>query len=270
MYEILMPGLVLAGFALVFSGGLLYASKKFYVYEDPRIDEIEALLPAANCGGCGLAGCRAFAEQAVKAESLDVICPVADAEAMSAVAKVLGIEASGADKKVATLMCNGTYENSKSVLEYAGIEDCWAAMLVTDSSKTCAFSCLGLASCVRACGFDAMKIENGIVVIDEEKCTGCGICISHCPKNLLVLRPVSQKTIVTCSNTDRGPEARKACKVACIGCMKCQKVCQHQAIYVEDFLARIDFEKCTNCGDCVEACPTNAIEMRGEQVYVTA
>ena len=270
MYEILMPGLVLAGFALVFSGGLLYASKKFYVYEDPRIDEIEALLPAANCGGCGLAGCRAFAEQAVKAESLDVICPVADAEAMSAVAKVLGIEASGADKKVATLMCNGTYENSKSVLEYAGIEDCWAAVLVTDSSKTCAFSCLGLASCVRACGFDAMKIENGIVVIDEEKCTGCGLCVPACPKTLLHMRPQSSEVVVSCFNTDKGADARKACKVACIGCMKCEKTCQHNAIHVTNFLAAIDYDKCTNCYDCVEVCPTDSIQIKGKEVYVAS
>ncbi|HHE55086.1 MAG TPA: RnfABCDGE type electron transport complex subunit B [Caldithrix abyssi] len=270
MVEILLPGFILAGFALISASGLYLASKKFYVYEDPRIDEVEALLPGANCGGCGYAGCRALAEHIVNDHTVDTPCPVAEPIVMEKIADLLGLEASVQEKQVATLLCKGTHENSALAMDYRGIQDCWAAVIVADSIKDCAFACLGLGSCVQACNFDAMRIENGIVVIDEEKCTGCGICISHCPKNLLVLRPVSQKTIVTCSNTDRGPEARKACKVACIGCMKCQKVCQHQAIYVEDFLARIDFEKCTNCGDCVEACPTNAIEMRGEQVYVTA
>ncbi|WP_456405692.1 RnfABCDGE type electron transport complex subunit B [Caldithrix abyssi] len=270
MFEILLPGVILAGFALISASGLFVASKKFYVYEDPRIDQVEALLPGANCGGCGLAGCRSLAEHMVNQKTVEPPCPVAEAAIMQQIAELLGLEASVQEKQVATLLCNGTHENTRDALEYHGIHDCWAAMVVTNSIKDCAFSCLGLGSCVAVCNFGAMRIENGIVVIDEEKCTGCGICIGHCPKNLLLLRPVSAQTVVVCSNTDRGPEARKVCKTACIGCMKCQKVCQHQAIFVQDFLARIDYEKCTNCGDCVEACPTNAIEMRGQEVYVTA
>ena len=270
MLDIMIPGLVMSGFALVFSSGLLYASKKFYVYEDPRIDELEALLPAANCGGCGLAGCRAFAENAVKNGNLDITCPVADSEAMEAIANVLGIKSSSSDKQVATLMCHGTHENSKEIMEYAGIEDCWAATLVADTTKACAFSCLGLSSCVRACAFDAMKIENGIVVIDEEKCTGCTLCVPACPKYLLHMRPASSEVIVSCFNTDRGADARKVCKVACIGCMKCEKVCPHDAIHVNNFLALVDYEKCANCYDCVEACPTDSIQIRGKEVYVAS
>ena len=270
MLEILLPGIVLAGFALISASGLFVASKKFYVYEDPRIDEVEDLLPGANCGGCGFAGCRSLAEHMVNNHTVDPPCPVAEAQIMAQVAQILGLEAPIREKQVATLLCKGTHENSPPAMEYMGIADCWAAVIVADSLKDCAFSCLGLGSCVNACNFGAMHIENGIVVIDEEKCTGCGVCLAHCPKNLLVLRPVSAQTVVTCSNTDRGPEARKVCKIACIGCMKCQKVCQHQAIFVQNFLAEIDFEKCTNCGDCVAACPTNAIEMRGQEVYVTA
>lgn len=268
MYEIILPGIILGGFALVFSGGLLAASKKFYVYEDPRIDEVEALLPGANCGGCGLAGCRAFAENAVTNNSLDLPCPVSDSETMQAIAKVMGVESNESEKMVATLMCNGTHDHTKTVMEYAGIEDCWAAMLVTESTKSCAFSCLGLASCVRACAFDAMHIENGIVVIDDEKCTGCNMCIPACPKDLLHLRPQSSEVVVTCFNTDKGADARRACSVACIGCMKCTKACEHDAIHVNNFLAKIDYDKCTNCRDCVEVCPTNCIEVRGSEVYV--
>ncbi len=270
MLEILLPGFILAGFALISATGLFVASKKFYVYEDPRINQVEALLPGANCGGCGFAGCRALAEHMVNQQTVEPPCPVAEAAIMQQVAEILGLEAPVQEKQVATLLCKGTHENSPLAADYRGIQDCWAAMVVSDTLKDCAFACLGLGSCVQVCNFNAMHIENGIVVVDETKCTGCGICLTHCPKNLLILRPVSAQTVVTCSNTDRGPEARKACKVACIGCMKCQKVCEQQAIFVEQFLAKIDYEKCTNCGECVEACPTGAIEMRGQEVYVTA
>lgn len=270
MQEILIPGFIMGGFALVFSSGLLYASKKFYVFVDPKIEQVGALLAGANCGGCGLPGCGAYAERAVKNNSIDPPCPVASAEDMAAIAGILGIEASASDKKVATLMCHGTHENSAELMEYAGIEDCWAASLVVDSTKTCVFSCLGLSSCVRACGFDAMKIENGIVVIDDEKCTGCAMCLPACPKNLLELRPASSEVVVTCYNTDRGADARKACKVACIGCMKCEKTCEHDAIHVNNFLAAIDYQKCTNCYDCVEVCPTDSIQIRRNEVYVAS
>lgn len=165
------------------------------MYEDPRIDEVEALLPGANCGGCGYAGCRALAEHIVNDHTVDTQCPVAEPIVMEKIADLLGLEASVQEKQVATLLCKGTHENSALAMDYRGIQDCWAAVIVADSIKDCAFACLGLGSCVQACNFDAMRIENGIVVIDEEKCTGCGICISHCPKNLLVLRPVSQKLL---------------------------------------------------------------------------
>ena len=267
MFEIVMPGLVLGGFALVFSSGLLAASKKFFVYEDPRIDDVEAMLPGANCGGCGFAGCRAYAENAVKNESLETSCPVAAEEQMQKIASYLGVEAVIGERVVASLMCNGRHEHSPLQIEYGGIDDCWAAYLATDSTKSCAFSCLGLSSCVRTCTFEAMRIENGIVVIDDDKCVGDGACIEACPKGLLHLRPYSKTITVTCKNTERGADARKVCKVACIGCMKCEKVCEDDAIHVNEFLAVIDYAKCTVCGKCVDACPTNAIEIRGDKVY---
>lgn len=270
MFDILMPGFILGGFALISATGLFVASKKFYVYEDPRIEEVTEMLPGANCGGCGFAGCAAYAENAVNEMSLDVPCPVASVEEMATIADFLGLEAAAGQKMVASLMCNGTHDHSKLQMEYSGIEDCWAAMLVTDTTKACSFSCLGLDSCVRACAFDAMHIEKGIVVIDDEKCTGCGMCIPACPKDILHMRPYNKKVTVTCFNTDRGADARKACSVACIGCMKCEKVCEDDAIHVNNFLAKIDYDKCTNCEKCVEVCPTDAIEIRGEKVVVNA
>ncbi|MBN2426272.1 MAG: RnfABCDGE type electron transport complex subunit B [Calditrichaceae bacterium] len=268
MLEIIIPGLILGGFALISASGLLVASKKFYVFEDPRIAEVNEMLPGANCGGCGFAGCLAFAEHLVKNEDTDAICPVASGEEMQKILAFLGREAAVGEKMVASLMCNGTHDNCKSQMDYAGIEDCWAATLVTDSTKACSFACIGLGSCVKACNFDAMHIENGIVVIDDEKCTGCGLCVPACPKNLLHMRPYKKYITVACYNTDRGADARKACTVACIGCLKCEKACNYDAIHVNNFLAKIDYQKCTNCGDCVTVCPTNSIIIRGQEVHV--
>ncbi len=269
MNEILIPGLILGVFAFISASGLVFASKKFYVYEDPRIDRVEALLPGANCGGCGFAGCRAYAENIVQNMNLDTVCPVADKDQMEKIAQLLGLEVGASVKKVATLRCNGTHDHSPLQMEYFGIEDCWAAHLVADSTKNCAFACLGFGSCVTVCSFDAMRIENGIVVIDEEKCAGDGLCIKACPKDLLYLRPYDKKTAVACRNTDRGADARKVCSVACIGCMKCVKVCDDEAITVTNFLAFIEHSECSDCRKCMEACPTGAIQIQGNKVYAT-
>ncbi|MGD9898069.1 MAG: RnfABCDGE type electron transport complex subunit B [Calditrichaceae bacterium] len=260
--ELLIPGMILGGFALLSSTGLLIASKKFHVDEDPRIELITNLLPGANCGGCGFAGCTNYAENVVTQMKIDSPCPVAESEIMKEIGKILGLDVSVGTKQVASLMCNGTNHNSPSVMDYKGIQDCWAMSLVADSSKSCVFACMGLGSCVRACPFGAMRIEEGIVVIDDQVCSGCGICIDSCPKHLLHMRPVSKNITVTCSNTDKGADAKRACETACIGCQKCVKVCEHEAITVENFLAKINYENCDLCGKCVEACPTDSIEIR--------
>lgn len=270
MMDLIIPGLVLGGFALISASGLFFASKKFYVFEDPRIEEVTQLLPGANCGGCGYAGCAAYADNVISKMNLAAACPVASPEAMTAIGALLGLDAPVGEKKVASLMCQGTPEHSKYVMKYHGIVDCWAALLVADTTKACAYSCIGLSSCVRACAFDAVRIENGILIIDEEKCTGCGVCLTACPKKLLHLRPISKKITVACFNSDRGPEARKACAVACIGCMKCEKVCADNAIHVTNFLAKIAYEKCSNCAKCVEACPTNSIILKGQIAHAIA
>jgi RnfABCDGE-type electron transport complex B subunit len=70
---------------------LFFVAKKFHVFEDPRIDEVEAALPAANCGGCGFPGCRGFANACVSADTLDKLnCPVGGNETMKKVADILG------------------------------------------------------------------------------------------------------------------------------------------------------------------------------------
>ncbi len=244
---------------------LYFIAQKFKVVEDPRIDEVQEALPAANCGGCGFAGCRNFAEALVKAETFEGLnCPVGGASVMEDVARILGKEAPEVDLLVAVLLCNGTPEFRPHTTKYDGVPDCRIAHSLYAGETDCSYGCLGYDDCVRACTFDAMYMndETGLPVVIDDKCVACGACVKACPRNLLELRKKAKKDrkiYVACSNCDKGGPARRACKVACIACNKCVKVCKFDAITIENNLAYIDASKCTLCRKCVEECPTGSI-----------
>ncbi len=244
---------------------LYFVAQKFKVFEDPRIDLVEAELPAANCGGCGYAGCRNLAETMVKAASLDgLFCPVGGNEVMAKIAKVLGREAAALEARVAVLRCNGTCEFRPQTSRYDGFSSCAVISNLYGGETGCSYGCLGCGDCVAACSFDALYMDpqTGLPVVDDKKCTACGQCLKSCPKNLLELRKRwkgDKKIYVACMNKDRGAVAGKNCKAACIGCTKCLKVCPHEAIAIENYLAYIDSEKCRLCRKCVAECPTNSI-----------
>ncbi|MDX9726805.1 MAG: RnfABCDGE type electron transport complex subunit B [Bacteroidales bacterium] len=244
---------------------LFFIAEKFKVYEDPRIDEVQAVLPAANCGGCGFAGCRNFAEAIVKADSFEGLnCPVGGASVMAEAASILGRSAPVVDPTVAVLLCNGTPESRPLTSRYDGASECRIAHSLYSGETDCSFGCLGKGDCEKACKFDALYIDiaTGLPVISDEKCVSCGACVKACPRNLIELRKKAKKDrkiYVACSNCDKGGPARRACKVACIGCGKCVKVCAFDAITLKDNLAYIDAGKCTFCRKCVTECPTNAI-----------
>jgi len=244
---------------------LYFVAQKFKVFEDPRIDEVQAILPAANCGGCGFAGCRNFAEALVSSESFEGLnCPVGGAEVMGMVAKVLGKEAPLSNPQVAVLLCNGTPEYRIRTSKYDGAQDCRITHNLYMGETNCSYGCLGNGDCVRACAFDAMfmDLSTELPVIIDDKCVACGACVRACPRKLIELRKKAKKDrkiYVACSNCDKGGPARKACKVACIACNKCLKVCEFDAITIENNLAYIDSMKCTFCRKCATECPTNAI-----------
>lgn len=245
---------------------LLYlVAQKFKVEEDPRIDEIEAVLPGANCGGCGRAGCRDFASSAVAAPNLDNhFCPVGGNAVMEKVAAILGYEVVKKAPQVAVLRCNGTCAARPKVNVYDGVKSCRAEASLYGGETLCSFGCLGQGDCVAACNFGALSMdpETGLPVIDEGKCTACGSCVKACPKGLIELRdkgPRGMRMVVVCRNQDKGPAAKKACANACIGCGLCFKTCQHEAITLENNLAYIDFGKCKLCRECEAVCPTGAI-----------
>lgn len=245
---------------------LLYLlAKKFKVDEDPRIDDVEKTMPGANCGGCGFAGCRAFAEAAVKSDTLDgIFCPVGGNDVMKKVATILGREVKDKAPMVAVVRCNGTCEFRLRTNVYDGVSSCKVKAALYAGDTACAYGCLGCGDCVSACEFGALSMdpETGLPVVDESKCISCGACVKACPKNLIELRakgPRGMRVYVSCMNHDKGPVAKKACAASCIGCGLCVKTCTHNAISLTDNLAYIDFEKCKLCRECEAVCPTGAI-----------
>lgn len=268
MNFILIAVIVLGSIGLIAAIVLFVCSKKFAVFEDPRIAQVNELLPGANCGGCGFAGCGGMADALVKGAdngSLDGLnCPVGGAEVMGQVADLLGMAIANGEPKVAVVRCNGTCALRPKIAEYAGMRSC-AAMNACGAGETaCGFGCLGCGDCVAACQFDAISMnqETGLPEVDEDKCTACGACAKACPRSIIELRkkgPKGRRVYVSCVNHDKGAVAMKACKAACIGCGKCEKECPFGAITINNNVSYIDHEKCRLCRKCVAVCPTKAI-----------
>ena len=240
-------------------------AQKFKVYEDPRNGQVEAVLPGANCGGCGYPGCGGFAAACVKADSLDgMLCPVGAAPVMAKIAAILGMEAGEVTPKVAVVRCNGNCANRKKTNHYDGASSCAIEAALYSGETGCSYGCLGNGDCENACSFGAIRInpETRLPEVDEELCTACGACVKACPKGIIELRnkgPKSRRMFVSCVNKDKGAVARKACSAACIGCGKCAKECPFDAITITNNLAYIDFQKCRLCRKCEAVCPTGAI-----------
>ena len=266
---ILLAVIVLGVLGLVSALVLFYASHRFAVHEDPRIGQVAAVLPQANCGGCGYPGCSGFAAACVKAAdqgSLDgKLCPVGGQAVMEQVADIVGLSVVASAPKVAVVRCNGSCENRPRIAEFDGMPTCRVQQMLGMGETACPYGCLGCGDCVAACQFGAISINpsTGLPEVDEEKCTACGACAKACPRGVIEIRlkgPKGRRVVVLCNNKDKGAVANKACKSACIGCGKCVKTCEKfQAITLENNLAYIDAEKCKMCRKCEEACPRGAI-----------
>jgi len=260
--EILIPIIILGGLGLGFGLVLAIASKKFCVEADPRIEKIFARLPGANCGACGFPGCMGFAEGLIQGSCSVEKCTVSNEEAKEEIAKILGVKIKEEVKKVATLHCFGG-NRAKDKYTYQGIKDCVAANLVLGGQKACVYGCLGFGDCLRVCPFDAIKMsEDGLPLIDKDKCKACNKCVEICPKKILSLSPLSGNVFVACSSHDSGKDTKAVCSVGCIACKLCEKICPVDAIHVVDNLVIIDYNKCTSCGKCVEVCPMKTIKKR--------
>ena len=261
LIKILIAAGCLAAMGAILGLALGFASKVFFMKEDERKAKIIELLPGANCGGCGYAGCANYAEAMVNDGAPCDKCPSCKEENRQEIAKIMGTEAGPVQKMVAHVRCSGQNDIANNKYEYHGMTDCKAAARLLDGFMECKYGCLGFGNCTRVCQYDAIHVENGVAVVDKEKCVGCGKCAETCPKHVIDIIPADMKMFVQCSNHEKGAITRKGCSSGCLGCKICEKTCQHDAIKVVDNVASIDFEKCTGCGECAEKCPRKIIRL---------
>jgi electron transport complex protein RnfB len=253
--------LILGGTGLLFAVFIALANKKLWVWEDPRIEVVAAMLPQANCGACGLPGCHAFAEQAVEGKVKPSQCTVSNADRVLEIAAFLGVDAGDATKRVARLMCAGGTDVAIQRAEYRGLPTCAAAAAVAGGGKGCAWGCLGLADCAHACTFDAISMSaTGLPVVDVDKCTACGDCVGVCPKSLFVVQPIDHHLLVQCRNLVSGDDALAVCQVACTACGKCVQDAAPGLISVASGVAVIEYDRIAEAQErVIERCPTGAI-----------
>jgi electron transport complex protein RnfB len=250
----------LGSLTLVLALMLILANRKLYVYEDPRIDVVEEMLPHANCGACGYPGCRPFAEALVSGEALPGKCTVSTEEERVAIAEYLGVELGTEEKIVARLACAGGTNVALDRANYRGIPSCQAAALVSGGGKGCFWGCLGYGDCEAVCDFDAITMNPfSIPVVDVDKCTACGDCVEVCPKDLFSLQPVSHRLWVACKNQEAGNEILEECQVACTACGKCAMDAPDDLITMVHNLPVVDYSKDHHTQVPIQRCPTGAI-----------
>lgn len=245
---------------LVLAVMIIVANKKLKVYEDPRIDVVESLLPHANCGACGYPGCRPFAEALVSGTILPGKCSVSSEDGRKSIADYLGVALGSEEKRVARLACAGGVNVAVNRAHYQGLDTCQAEALVSGGGKACFWGCLGDGDCAVVCDFDAIIMdENSLPYVDVDKCTACGDCVEVCPKDLFSIHPISHKLWVACKNQEAGEDVLEDCQVGCTACGKCAMDAGGHLIEMAYNLPVINYSERHNTQVPIQRCPTGAI-----------
>ncbi|HEX6203150.1 MAG TPA: (Fe-S)-binding protein [Thermoanaerobaculia bacterium] len=268
MSEIALATAVMAGLGVLFGVILALANRYLRVEEDPRIEQVEGMLPGSNCGACGEPGCRALAEKIVAGVVAPSKCTVSSPAGIEAIAEYLGVDAGEEVKRVARIHCGGGLGRARQLASYEGFASCRAAHLVGGGGLECSWGCLGLADCVDACTFDAMWMNAfRLPVVDPDLCTACGDCVDACPRALIDLLPITQHLIVQCRAPLAADEARRLCKTACDACGRCAADAAPGLIRMEGNLPVIDLSAGgPESPAATWRCPTGAIAwVTGEQ-----
>ncbi len=262
----ILQSVIFAATFMAALGGLLalflaQASKRLYVFEDPRIDQVEEMLPHSNCGACGTAGCRNFAEQVVAGKLEPARCTVNAPDQNQGIAAFLGIDLGEVEKRIARLACAGGNNVAKSSAKYIGLSTCRSASVISGGGRSCSWGCLGLGDCAKVCDFDAIVMNRfGLPEVDPAKCTACGDCVDICPKRLFSLEPMSRQLWVACKNQADPNASENACEVSCTACGRCVMDAAPGLIKLERNLAVIDYSKNASADRAaIERCPTGAI-----------
>lgn len=263
MNPILIAVIIVSGIGLVAGLGLAIASKVMAVPVDEKAEKIEEALPGANCGACGYSGCAGYAAALSEGrEKNTALCAPGGSDVSAEIAELTGLSAGEILPVAAVVLCQGNIHNCSTKLEYVGVNSCKMATQLFGGPKDCIYGCMGFGDCIEACPYDAIHICEGIARINPHACRACKMCVNTCPKNLIEMMPLHEaKAAVLCTNKEKGGATRKQCKTGCTGCMRCVKVCPEDAVKVESFCAKVDYEKCTGCGACHEVCPVKAIDV---------
>jgi Na+-translocating ferredoxin:NAD+ oxidoreductase RNF subunit RnfB len=249
----------LGSIGFILGAGLAFASKRFAIKVNPLVEKVLEVLPGANCGGCGYAGCAVYAEVLVNNGIEATLCAPGGPDVVLKLSKLLDREAKTSVRKVAYLLCAGTKEKARNKYVYDGLKDCQTAVLLSGGPKACEFGCIGFGTCVEACKFDALHMsEGGLPVVDRKKCTACGACVKACPEKLFTLLPDMMTIYLACSSHDNGKAVKDVCSVGCIGCGLCIKITEGSMIQMVDNLPSIDYDLSPNLILAHYKCPTKS------------
>lgn len=240
---------------------LAVASVFMAVPTDEKVEKLTEALPGANCGSCGFSGCSGYALALSNGEAKVGLCSPGGNETAKALSEILGVDTVDVEKKVAIVHCIGNDKVTDKSLDYSGIKSCAAAMQLYSGGTKCTYGCIGYGDCANVCTNNAIDICSGVAVVNTDLCGGCGLCEKTCPKSLIKIKPLKKQAIIRCSNCDKGNDTRKACTAGCIGCMRCVKVCENNAIKIENFHAVINSDLCTGCGKCIDECKLSCIQL---------